>query len=272
MKAFREACAEGDAVKASTLLEEGKIEPTSRWGHRGMTPLHWACRHGLLDVVKLLIEKHRISPEVNLHGEHEETPLHLAAVEGHLEVVKYLIEEAGCDPNPHSRGYHRPPITYSCGLADFPHHYSDETKALGVVKYLYSSCHCNPDWRDDFGMTALHNACINRRLLIARYLATECDCGVNVVDSRGNLPLHLVCTRFPLQDLEHPASVAVEIIRLLVLNRNCDPNATNNFGDSPLDIAEESEIVAELVGYGVQGRKAGMYKKPHSFMRHSNPR
>lgn len=272
LEVFRVACTERDVDKASRLLEDEKIDPSAGWGHRNMTPLHWACRHGVLDLVKLLIERYRVGPEITLRGEHEETPLHLAAVEGHLDVVKYLTIEAGCDPNPHSLGYQRPPITYSCGLADFPHHYSEETKALEVVKYLYTSCHCNPDFRDAFGMTALHNACINRRLLIARYLASECDCKTNLVDSRGNLPLHLACGRFPLQDLEHPATVGVDIIRLLVLQRNCDPSATNFLGESPLDIAEEPEIIAELVGYGAQGRKAGMYKNPESFLRHSSKR
>ena len=272
LQAFRDACASGETEKAIILLEEGNISPKSGWGHRNMTPLHWACRHGLLDVVKLLVVKHGVNPETNLQGEHQETPLHLAAVEGHLDVVKYLVAEAGCHPDPHSHGYQRPPITYSCGLADFPHHYSDESKALKVVKYLYTSCHANPDWRDAFGMTALHNACINRRLQIARYLASECECNVNLVDSRGNSPLHLVSMTFPLEELQQPATVAVEIIRLLVLHMNCDPNATNNFGETALDLAEEPEVIAELVGYGTQGRKAGMYKNPKSFMGHSNSR
>ena len=272
LKAFRDACADGDSQKASALLKEGKVDPSSGWGHRNMTPLHWACRHGVLDLVKLLIETYGIRPEINLRGQHEETPLHLASVEGHLDVVKYLITEIGCDPDPHSRGYQRPPITYTCGFADFPPHYSEESKALNVVKYLYTSCQCNPDWRDSFGMTALHNACINRRLSIVRYLASECECNVRLVDSRGNTPLHLTCMRFPYKNLEHPATVAVEIIRLLVLHLNCDPNATNYLGESSLDIADEPEVVAELVGYGAQGRKAGMYKNPNSFMRHSSSR
>ena len=162
--------------------------------------------------------------------------------------------------------------TYTCGFADFPPHYSEEDKALEVVKYLCESCQCNPDWRDAFGMTALHNACINRRLSIVRYLASECECNVSLVDNKGNTPIHLTCMRFPFQDLEHPASVAVEIIRLLVLHFNCDPNATNLLGESPLDISDEPEIIAELVGYGAQGRKAGMYKNPDSFKRHSSSR
>ena len=272
LKEFRDACASTDAHKAIQMLEEGKIDPSSGWGYRNVTPLHWSCRHGVLDVVKVLVEKYRVGPETILRGKHEETPIYLAAVEGHLDVVKYLVTEAGCDPDPHSRGFQRPPITYSCGLADFPHHYSDENKALEVVKYLYTSCQCNPDRRDAFGMTALHNACINRRLRIARYLASECGSDVNVVDGRGNTPLHLVCGRFPLDELQQPASVAVEIIRFLALQMNCDANVTNHFGETALDVSEEPEVIAELVGYGTQGRKAGMYKNPASFMRHSNAR
>ena len=258
--------------KASSLIRDGAVDPLCGWGHKNMTPLHWACRHGIVEVVKLLIERHGVSPDVNLRGGHEETPLHLAAVEGHLDVVKYLVNEAGCDPDPRARGYQRPPITYACGFADFPPHYSEEANALEVVKFLYGSCGCNPDWRDAFGMTALHNACANRRLLLAQYLLSECGCNVSLVDRHGNTPLHLVCQRFYFRELEHPASTAVEIIRLLALQYNCNPSTTNHFGESPLDITDEPEIYAELIGYGAQGRKAAMYKDPNSFKKHSSSR
>ena len=184
-------------------------------------------------------------------------------------MVKYLVNEAHCDPDPRSRGYQRPPITYACGLADYPRHYAEESKALEVVKFLYSSCGCNPDWVDAFGMTALHNA---RRLNIARYLLSECGCNPKLIDRRGNTPVHLVCQRFYYRELEHPASTAVELIRLLVLQYNVNPNATNYLGESPLDITSEPEIYAELVGYGAQGRKAAMYKDPNSFKKHSSSR
>ena len=61
----------------------------------GDTPLHQACKQGWLNVVKLLIERCHVDPEVtdNLH----QSPLHYACQHGHMDIVKYLIER-GCNP------------------------------------------------------------------------------------------------------------------------------------------------------------------------------
>ena len=269
---FRRFCEQGEFDEATSLLQTKEISDAhTGWGDRRLTPLHWACRHGNLDFVKLLIEKFEGDPEVTLFGHHEETPLHIAAVEGHLDIVKYLTTEAKCNPNFYTRHYRRPPITYACGFADFPPHYSDDKQAREVVKYLYNSCNCNPNWRDAFGMTPLHNACANRRFILVQYLVSECQCNVALRDRHGNTLIHLVCQEFPLPIRENSVQEALEIIRFLVIQYHCDPNATNMYGDTPLNIASDPQIIAELVGCGPQGRKAGMYRKPNSFLGRSNP-
>lgn len=269
---FREACEQGDFQEASRILQEERYNSVSGWGRRNITPLHWACRHGDLDFVKLMIEVYEINPEATLSFQHEETPLHLAAVEGHLDIVKYLTTEAGCNPDIRSYGYRRPPITYACGFADFPPHYADETKVLEVVKYLYRSCNCDPDWVDDFGMTALHNACANRNFPLVKYLTSECECDTSLLDNRGNTVIHFAARQFASLKPQRPASAAVEVIQWLVVHFDCDPEQRDVFNRRPIDYTDDPEVVAELVSYSAQGRKAGMYRKPHSFMSHSNPR
>jgi ankyrin repeat protein len=54
----------------------------------GRTPLHFACKEGYLEVVKLLIE---LGADKEAKDKWNETPLHLACIEGHLDVVKLLI-------------------------------------------------------------------------------------------------------------------------------------------------------------------------------------
>ena len=59
-------------------------------------PLHYAARHGSVQVVKKLIETHGCNPDCkNVYGI---TPLHCASYCGHFAVVKYLINK-GCDPH-----------------------------------------------------------------------------------------------------------------------------------------------------------------------------
>lgn len=61
----------------------------------GLTPLHYAARHGLLASVQALVE-HKI--DVNIRCSVGQTPLHYAARFGHVEVVKYLVGH-GADVN-----------------------------------------------------------------------------------------------------------------------------------------------------------------------------
>ncbi len=61
----------------------------------GETPLHLACEEGVVESVKLLLEK---GTNPNAKDEYGRTPLHEACIYGHLEAVKLLIEK-GADPN-----------------------------------------------------------------------------------------------------------------------------------------------------------------------------
>ena len=271
---FRECCERGDFQEATSLLEQDtgkKIDPAEGWGDRKMTPLHRGCRHGNLPFVKLMIEKYHVDPNVTLFGGHCETPLHIAAVEGNLSIVQYLTQEVQCVADIKNGSYRRTPIIYACGFADFPPHYSDDNKAIEVVRHLYRDCGCNPDYRDGFGMTALHNACANRRFALVRFLLSECNCNASLQDHHGNTVLHMVCRDFPLPLRDNQSSEAVEIIRYLFIQHHCDPDAVNSYGQRPIDLTEDPDIIAELVSLGPYGRTAGLYKSSTSVLTRSKP-
>ena len=276
VKEWRLSCETGQLDKATELLmadgEWRKIDPVQGWGDRKITPLHWGCLHGHLGFAKMMIEKYHCDPNLSLVGEHCETPLHMAAVEGHLEVVKYLTEEARCIADVKRGRYRRTPMTYACGFAPFPkHHYSKDEDAIEVVRHLYNNCNCDPNYRDGFGMTALHNACANRRFVIVKFLLSECNCNVALCDAFGNSPLHLVCSRFSLPKRDNQILEAVEIIRYLIVHHKCDLNAVNLYGEKPIDATLEPELIAEFITFSPQGRKAGLYKNPDSFLSRSKP-
>ncbi|TSJ80088.1 ankyrin repeat domain-containing protein [Cardinium endosymbiont of Dermatophagoides farinae] len=56
----------------------------------GLTPIHWACRDGHLNVVKHILDK---SPFLvhNTDNPYKFTPLHWAARRGFKEIVELLI-------------------------------------------------------------------------------------------------------------------------------------------------------------------------------------
>ena len=79
---------------ALKLISQRKLSERHR-DFSGNTPLHTACVHGQLDVVKLLT--HEIGCDPNNTNSEGLSCLHLAAQHGHLPLVRYLVEEVGSD-------------------------------------------------------------------------------------------------------------------------------------------------------------------------------
>lgn len=61
----------------------------------GRTPLHYACRNGLLQAARLLVE---LGATVDARAKHGVSPFQLAVWQNHLDICKYLVEEQGVDP------------------------------------------------------------------------------------------------------------------------------------------------------------------------------
>lgn len=62
---------------------------------QGYTPLHVACHHGHVNMVRLLIEQ---GAEINPVTSAGYTPLHQAAQQGHVLVINLLLKNKA-DPN-----------------------------------------------------------------------------------------------------------------------------------------------------------------------------
>ena len=63
----------------------------------GYSALHWAAKHGNLNVVKLLAGSYSAHVNQKSHGGY--TPLHLACQFEHHEVFDLLVETYGADPH-----------------------------------------------------------------------------------------------------------------------------------------------------------------------------
>ena len=76
-------------VVAKMLMENPKLT-NHRSFTTGYTGLHWACKHGNLDMVKLLAGTYQASVNVKTLGGY--TPLHLAAIHNNQEVFDLLVQ------------------------------------------------------------------------------------------------------------------------------------------------------------------------------------
>ena len=153
---------------ALMLIEKGSIiDNTDVYC---MTPLHWASKFGLLNVVKALVEK---GCPVDIIDRSGQTPLFLAAGYGNYETVEYLIQKGAWINCKNKMGFTIPMF------ATFNN--------LKIVKLLYEH---NADFisKDKVGNTVAHYAVIRKHPEILQFLIEK---GIDVTqkNDHGDTPL-----------------------------------------------------------------------------------
>ncbi|MGV9377155.1 ankyrin repeat domain-containing protein [Nonomuraea sp. NPDC003707] len=101
------AASRGTAEITELLIATKRVDLDSR-DKDGVSPLHYASRHGHIDPVRLLLEA---GANPNITENYGFTPLHEAAENGHAEVARVLLT-AGADPG---RGLTKPFESYPVG-------------------------------------------------------------------------------------------------------------------------------------------------------------
>jgi ankyrin repeat protein len=93
--ALHEACLLGDIAIVQMLLTamDKKGMNVLLPNHDKQTPLHFACKKGFTDVVKLILRygKHQMQELVTARDTEGNTPLHFAAESGKPEIVKCIV-------------------------------------------------------------------------------------------------------------------------------------------------------------------------------------
>ena len=161
------ALVDGDLNKMKYLMEVGHVDPRScRDKKYHKTPLHYAAKHGHLDIVKYLVEEKNC--DVDCRDKNGDIPLHSAATGGSVNTVQYLISERGCDPM--CKGWNgRTPLHRACAHGK-----------LDVAKYLIEDVKVDSSCRDEENATPLHLAAFFGELSAVKLLVEDylCDPGV----------------------------------------------------------------------------------------------
>ena len=204
--------------------------------------IHYSCRHGWLDVTKILVEQYRCDPESeNLWGD---IPLHVACHEGHVDVVRYLISEQECSTASENE------------KGDTPLHKACHGGHVDVVRYLISEQECSTASENKEGDTPLHVACREGHVDIVRYLISEQECSTTCQNKKGDTPLLIACRKkhLPITRIlltVHDCSTVcnkhgdilihyscchgwLDVTKILVEQYHCDPESEDEWGDTPL--------------------------------------
>ena len=154
---FTKALESGDSPTALSVLEDITSDQLSEFTFPDKcTPLHYACRHGRVDVAQQLITHFKYSIE-SKDGKGR-TPLHTAAQYGQVSTLKYLL---------HNLFINEESIlsTKSTTLS---------RSLSSILELKLSNRH-----RDESGNTLLHTACVHGQLDIVQLLTSEIGCDPN---------------------------------------------------------------------------------------------
>ena len=166
--------------KWSALERDKKISDTAAKDGRGA--LHWAARHGRLDVARWLLRDCGVAPDVATRD--GTTPLHLAAWQGHVAVCALLAEAA---PNAATAAN-----LYGCAAVHWAALRDDNAGAM--CAWLRAA---GADWRarNGAGHAPLHKACTRGAASLVTWLLSpdggDCADLVDAPDADGNTPLAL---------------------------------------------------------------------------------
>jgi len=195
----------------------------------GSTALTWAAYRGWAEVVKLLLKRRDINPDL-ADTQYGRTPLSWAVKGGHEGVAKMLLERVDVNPNQADPEYGRTPLSLAA-----------ECGNEGVVKMLLERVDVNPDQADtEYGRTPLSWAAKDGYEGIVKILLKRREVNPNQADTwLGQTPLSLAA------EGGHEG-----VVKALLRRKDINPNQADTMdGRKPQSLAAASghEVLVKLV-------------------------
>uniref|UniRef100_A0A3P9JRA9 Ankyrin repeat domain-containing protein 16 n=1 Tax=Oryzias latipes TaxID=8090 RepID=A0A3P9JRA9_ORYLA len=227
-------------------------------GRSGDTLLHYAARHGHLDIVKYIITQ--LGSDVDVCNNDYKTPLHEAASMGHKECVRYLLREGAMVDSLKKADW--TPLMMAC-----------TRKNLDVIQELLDHG-ANPALRNKDGWNAFHIACREGDPQVVEHLLLVFPDIWRTESKTRRTPLHTAamhgceavirvlldrcsytpdskdsCGVTPFMDAVRHGHVSVA--RLLLENHQASPVAADILGAQPVHLVAvtgQEEALRFLVG------------------------
>ena len=249
-----------DPAVCEVLIDAGADIETK--DDMGRSPLHWACRSGTLEVVKML---HKQGAGVCVACNFGNSCLIFASYHGHTETVRYLVGLKDVDVN-HTANY-----GWSALVCAVRQNHAD------VVQVLIDAG-ADIEARDEDLRTPLISSCKKGELPIVKMLV-EAGAEVRAIDTRGCICLimaaafgHTETVRYLVglpgidvvmstkeEDGYTAVLVAVELdsadVMKVLIDAGADIETKNNEGRSPLSVASafgKLEVVKVLIRAGAK--------------------
>ena len=174
----------------------------------GKPYIHEACRKGLRNLVRALVQKHGVG--ILKHKDSKgNTPLHLVAQRHSQDMAVMLVTEFGSSVKGHKG---QSLLQVACEVGN-----------VGLVQTLILEGKCDVTARDDEDDTPLHVAAMNGRKSVLQSLINVFGCDVHVEGHLGRSLLHSACF-----------TNSSSLVRLV--SKHISPWVVDDNGDTPLHI------------------------------------
>ena len=201
-------CKHGDLDSVRDLIERGS-DPYAR-DSKLATPLHYACQHGHINIVRYYIMELQCDP--NVKDVLQATPLHHACEHGHTDIVRYFISEIKCNSNTKD--------IFEGTLI----HYACRGGHIDIIHYLIEEVGLEPFVRDAIQQPPLQWAISRNHVAVINYFVKEyyrttigtcCTLGYTEIISSQTLiresdlfvvqvtPLHAACSDGQLEVVQY---------------------------------------------------------------------
>ena len=215
------ALEEGDFDLALQLLPSSGGAPL-RLGPDKLTPLHYACHHGRLDIAETLVRDHMYDLS-QLHSV-APSPLQIAASSGHCNIVNYLMKNMAN-------------FAFKPGHVN-PFHLAAGNGHVDIMIYLLSISPSLLSMSDQDGNTPLHHACVHGFMQAITFLCDNAKHPLVVRNKQGETPLHLA-TKY----------CHFDVVRYLIDDKGYDPTMKDStIGCTPLHLAAKGGCL-DIVQY-----------------------
>jgi ankyrin repeat protein len=224
--------------KLKTLIESGAdinyLYPSNEYDENDElsfgTPIYFTALKGNVDLANALLELNANPNKLSNIGD---SPIHVATKNNHGAIVELLVNKGLVDVNSiDSIGY--TPLHIASGGKD----------QIGLVKTLLE-LNANPNLLSNYGDAPIHIATQENCEDIVKLLVTEGKVDINSLDDTNSTPLHIA--------YENQNANLIKTLCEL----KADINIKNNYGKSPLDIAEykHNKALKEALNESEKGSK-----------------
>ena len=227
-----------------------------------------------LNIMKILISTGRLKPHSSCSS-NGDTALHLSARHHRYGLAQYLLSKAKCDPNIKNINGE---MLLALILSTWTNSECKEMiKALMLTEKWDSNSSCNSN-----GDTALHLSARHHRYEVAQYLLSEVKCDPNVRNINGETQVQLllpsIIPTWPNPECKKMIKALMstekwnsnsscnssgdtalhlsarhqrnKIVHFLLSEAKCDPNISNIYDKTPLQLANQISIINDLISYG----------------------